>query len=226
MCGRFAQFSLPEALEAYFDVADGYDFPPPRYNIAPGSQILALRGGTHGRPNFVSLHWGLIPSWAKDRKFGYRTINARAETVAEKPSFRDAFKSRRCLIPADGFYEWKATPDGKQPYFIRLKDQSPMAFAGLWESWTDRETGEVVLSGTIIVTQANDLVRQIHDRMPVILGPGEFPAWLDPSAKAEPRLQGLLRPIDPAQLVIHPVDRRVGKPTNEDPSLILPLAAG
>lgn len=224
MCGRFAQFSLPEALEDYFEVADGFDLPPPRYNIAPGSQILAVRAGPDGRRVFTSLHWGLIPSWAKDRKLGYRTINARAETVAEKPSFRTAFKSRRCLIPADGFYEWQTTPSGKQPYFIRLADGEPLAFAGLWETWTDRESGEVVESGTIIVTQANALVGRIHDRMPVILDPRDFSAWLDPAIQTASKLQGLLRPLDPERLSMHAVDRRVGKPSNDDPSLILPLA--
>ncbi|MBK1725084.1 SOS response-associated peptidase [Thiocystis violacea] len=224
MCGRFAQFSLPEDLESYFDIPAGFDFPPPRYNVAPGTEMLAVRAGSDGRPAFVRLHWGLIPGWAKDRRLGYRTINARAETLAEKPAFRAAFQSRRCLIPADGFYEWKATPSGKQPYFIAHQEGRPLAFAGLWETWADRDTGEVVLSGTIIVTAANALIGQIHDRMPVILQPRDFQTWLDPTRKAVAELQELLRPCPVEQLNIHPVSTRVNRPVEDDPALIQPLS--
>ncbi|EXJ15371.1 SOS response-associated peptidase [Imhoffiella purpurea] len=223
MCGRFALFSHPEALAFDLEAEGGFDFPPPRFNIAPGSPILALRSAPDGRRSFANLHWGLIPSWAKDRRFGYRTINARAETLAEKPSFRDAFMKRRCLIPADGFYEWETTDSGKQPYFIRRAEAGLLAFAGLWGRWTDRETGEVVESATIVVTRANDLVGRIHDRMPVILDPDDFGIWLDPRSAPGPTLKGLLRPMASESLDMHPVDPRVGRSTHDDPGLIQPI---
>ncbi len=223
MCGRFAQFSSGEDLASLFAATPEDDALPPRYNIAPGSRIRALCRGGDGRRVLTAFHWGLIPSWAKDRKLGYSTINARAETVADKPAFRAAFRHRRCLILADGFYEWQATDTGKQPYYIRPKDDQPFAFAGLWEAWTDRATGEIIRSATIIVTTANDLMRPIHDRMPVILDAEDQGVWLDPSTTSRETLQALLRPWDPAAMTAYPVTRRVNRPTEDDPSLIAPL---
>ncbi|MBK1718674.1 SOS response-associated peptidase [Thiocystis violacea] len=223
MCGRFAQFRPGPELEAWFETTPEEHPLPSRYNIAPGSAIRAARLDGDGRRLLSALRWGLIPSWARDRNLGYRTINARAETVADKPTFRAAFRHRRCLIPADGFYEWQATDTGKQPYYIRRKDDQPLALAGLWEEWTDRASGETIHSGTIIVTDANALMRPIHDRMPVILAPEDHAFWLDPGTASRPALRALLRPCDPDALIAYPVSRRVNKATEDDPSLIEPL---
>ena len=152
------------------------------------------------------LRWGLIPHWAKEEKIGYRMINARAETVAEKPSFRVALRRRRCLIPATGFYEWKAVPGGKQPYNIQLVDGGLFAFAGLWERWQG-DAGQVVESCTIIVTEANKAISPIHDRMPVILDPSDYKSWLDPQLQDSASLQPLLRPCPPNRINSYPVSR-------------------
>lgn len=223
MCGRFALFSAATLLEAQFEAAFDAEAPAPRYNIAPGSPLLAVRMGPTGERTFVRLHWGLIPSWAKDRKIGFHTINARAETVAEKPAFRAAFRRRRCLIPADGFYEWSPTPNGKQPYFIGRVDRQPLAFAGLWEAWTDPVSGALLESATLLVTEANARVSPIHDRMPVILVPTDYSVWLDPTLNQPEPLQALLEPCDPALLCAYPVARRVNAATQEGPALIEPL---
>ncbi len=223
MCGRFAQYSSGEVLEASFGASLGAQTPAPRYNIAPGSALLAVRADPLGARSFTMLHWGLIPSWAKERKFGTRTINARAETVAEKPAFRAAFRRRRCLIPADGFYEWQATPTGKQPYFITRRDRLPMAFAGLWEVWTDSATGQEIASTTILVTAANALTRPIHDRMPVILSSADAGAWLDPTQAQPAPLIALLKAFDADSMQVYPVSRRVNVPTQDDATLIEPL---
>jgi putative SOS response-associated peptidase YedK len=164
------------------------------------------------------VRWGLIPFWAKDVKIGNRLINARAESVSVKPAFRAAWKQRRCLVPADAFYEWRRLEKRKQPYMVMLRDRGPFAFAGLWERW-EAPDGERIESCTIITTDANELVRQIHDRMPVILDPVDYALWLDPSAKPE-RLQPLLRPAVASALVAVPVSPRVNSPKNDDPSVI------
>src|SRR5262249_19686163 len=150
------------------------------------------------------LKWGLIPSWAKDAAIGYRMINARADTVAQKPSYRSAFRRRRCLLVADGFYEWQKTNDKKQPFFIGMKDESPFAFAGLWEHWENPE-GEPIESCTIITTEANDLVKEIHDRMPVILPPKNYPVWLDPEVQDPEKLQKLLAQYPAKEMRAYPV---------------------
>jgi putative SOS response-associated peptidase YedK len=168
----------------------------------------------------VGLRWGLIPSWAKDRKIGYRLIYARAETVAAKPSFRAAFEQRRCLIAADAFYEWPHTLHGKQPYLIRVRGGEPFAFAGLWEAWHDKATGERVESCTIIVGAANDLVRPIHDRMPIIVPPADFAAWLDPAVHEPAALLPLLKPYPAEEMDACAISARVNKPANEGPELI------
>jgi len=220
MCGRFGRWSADDRLSQLFR-AILREVPEPRYNVAPGMEVLAAcRSPAAGARELVGLRWGVIPSWAKDRKMGYRLINARAETVAEKPSFRAAFKQRRCLVAADAFYEWRQTPQGKQPYLIRLRGGEPFALAGLWETWHDKATGERVEFCTIIVGAANDLVRPIHDRMPVIVPPADFDAWLDPAVRDRAVLLPLLKPYHPDEMEAYAISSRVNKPANEGPELI------
>ncbi len=214
MCGRFALYSDPFTLARRFEA----DAPPelsPRYNVAPSQNIHIVRDEGEKR-HFALARWGLIPHWAKDIKIGYSTINARAETVASKPAFRSAFRHRRCLIPADGFYEWQTIPGSKvkQPWFIALRDREPMAFAGLWERWQSPE-GEELESCSIIVTEANEIMRPIHDRMPVILAPGDWDAWLEPDAKDAGGLQGLLKPYSAEGMAAWPVTTKVNSPRND-----------
>lgn len=220
MCGRFNLITDAQALVDFFELSNCLDVAP-RYNIAPSQDLLAVRQQDDRRMAGL-LHWGLIPHWSKDRKIGYKTINARAETVAEKPAFRSAFRRRRCLIPATGFFEWRTAESGKQPYNIVRRDGDLMAFAGLWESWTSQD-GERIDSCTIIVTEANDSVRPVHDRMPVILDPEKYPTWLDPAVQDPAELQSLLRPC-PAQLITaFPVSRSMGNPANNGPDCVRPL---
>ena len=217
MCGRFALARDPKQLARYFGAALPPDLPP-RYNVAPSQNIPILRQEEEGR-HFVMAHWGLVPSWAKDSKVGgYSTINARAETVATKPAFRAAFRQRRGIIPADGFYEWQALPNAKtkQPWFITLKNDEPLAFAGLWEDWTSPE-GEVLESCCIIVTTANDLMRPIHDRMPVILDPSNWETWLDPTNKDQTTLLALLQPYPAKAMMAWPVSTHVNNPRHDAP---------
>lgn len=214
MCGRFALYSDSFTLARRFEA----DAPPelsPRYNVAPSQNIPIVRDEGEKR-RFALARWGLIPSWAKDMKIGYSTINARAETVASKPAFRNAFRHRRCLIPADGFYEWQVIPGSKikQPWFIVLVDREPMAFAGLWERWRSPE-GEELESCSIIVTKANEIMRPIHDRMPVILAPCDWDAWLEPEAKDARGLQGLLKPYSTEGMAAWPVSTKVNSPRND-----------
>ena len=177
MCGRFAFYSPSEATAALFGASGSVDLKP-RYNIAPTQDIAAICLGTDGDRELKSLRWGLVPFWAKDPKIGNRMINARAETVAEKPSFRTAYRKRRCLVLADGFYEWHKEGSGKTPYFISLVDGSPFAFAGLWEHWQDKETDETLDSATIITTAANEFMTPLHHRMPITLDPARADLWM------------------------------------------------
>jgi putative SOS response-associated peptidase YedK len=169
------------------------------------------------------LRWGLIPSWADDPEIGSRMINARSETVAEKPSFRRAFKERRCLIPANGFYEWRKENGGKQPYYFRMKDGRPFAFAGLWESW-DRHGGGEIQSCTILTTDANDLVSEIHHRMPVILPQEDYELWLDSTLREPDQLLPLLAPYPTNDMEAYPVSRRVNNPSNNEPGCVESVA--
>ena len=224
MCGRFAQASSPEAIAELFhlpiEAAPAFR---PRYNLAPTQPALALRRHPHsGRKELIFLTWGLIPAWAKDPAMGSRLINARAETLAEKPAFRAAFRRRRCLIPADGFYEWRKTGAGKQPYFIARKDGRPMALAGLWEHWESPD-GSVIESFTIITTEPNELVSALHDRMPAILPEDAFELWLAPDADLNALRELLLTPYPAAMLKAWPVSGLVNSPANDDPGLIEPL---
>ena len=220
MCGRFALGRSPDDLREFFGLTEA---PPvsPRYNIAPSTPILAVRE-IDGQRRADPLHWSLIPYWAKEVKTGYTTINARAETVDTTPSFRKPFRQRRCLIPADGFYEWQAQEGGKakQPYFISRTDGAPMAFAGLWDRWEDRGSDEVIESCTIIVTFANKRLEPIHDRMPVLLDPEAFATWLDPENQDRDALKAMLRSYPGDALQAVPVSRRVNNPRNDDPGLV------
>ena len=220
MCGRYNLIEDARALVDFFILDNSLEMLP-RYNIAPSQDIPVVRQDREGR-ELSLLRWGLIPHWAKDHKIGYRMINARAETVAQKPSFRTAFRRRRCLIPATGFYEWKKVAGGKQPYNIRMKDGGLFAFAGLWERWKGGD-GNLVESCTIIVTDANDLVRPVHERMPVILDPADYGTWLDPGLQEPARLRPLLVPHPSAGMDLYPVSSRVGSPANDDSELVRPL---
>ncbi|HEX6384082.1 MAG TPA: SOS response-associated peptidase [Anaerolineae bacterium] len=221
MCGRFTLTASGETLAEAFDLPD---VPPvaPRYNIAPTQPIVAVRlSPNSGKREFTFFHWGLIPSWSKDVKIGSRLINARSETVTEKPSFRSAFKRRRCLIPATGFFEWQRQGNKKQPMYIQVKDSQVFAFAGLWETWYGADGSEID-SCTILTTEPNDLVRDIHNRMPVIIEPVDYSMWLDPGANPEDGLH-LLRPYPADQMLALPVSPVVNNPNNDTPECIAPL---
>ncbi len=221
MCGRYTLKTPIDVLAEYFEVEENPPSLTPSYNIAPTQEVATVVEEDEKRKLEV-FRWGLIPSWAKDPSIGNKMINARAETVSEKPSFRSAFKKRRCLIVADGFYEWQKTDSGKQPYHFRMRDSSPFAFAGLWETW-DKE-GEEIRSCSIITTDANDLMGEIHHRMPVILHPENYGVWLDQGFDEKEALIDLLRPYPPEEMEAYAVSRRVNRPANNEPSVIEPAA--
>lgn len=223
MCGRFARRSTREVLADWFGV-DLEDLPPfpASYNVAPQSvQPVVRQNPETGAKEFALLRWGLVPSWAKDAKIGYSTINARAEEAANKPAFRDALRKRRCLVPADAFYEWaKRDAKTKQPFAFGLKSGAPFALAGLWERWRPKE-GEPLETFTILTTDANELVEPAHNRMPVILEPKDYSRWLEPAAPERLPVD-LLRPLPAEQMVSWPVSDRVGNVRNDDPDLLEP----
>ena len=197
MCGRYTLKAGGRELSDLFGLSEEPEIEP-RYNIAPTQQIPVVieeeaNGEANGGRTLEIMHWGLIPSWAKDPSIGARMINARAETVSEKPSYRSAFKKRRCLIVADGFYEWKRTDDGKQPYYLRLAGGGPFGFAGLWESWS-MDSGDEMRSATIITTEPNEVAAEVHNRMPVILPPDLYDVWLDPDNDDREELLSVLAP--------------------------------
>lgn len=220
MCGRFAFYSPTEAVSRLFGTASGADLPP-SYNIAPTQDAPVVRGVAGDGREFVTLRWGLVPFWAKDAKIGNRMINARSETVAGKPAFRQAFRKRRCLILADGFYEWQKTPAGKTPWYISLASGGPFAMAGLWESWRGGEYDDdrPLQTCTIITTSPNELMAQLHNRMPAILLDDAVDRWLDPASDPAD-LSGLLAPIPAHRLAAAQVSRRVNSPANDDADLI------
>lgn len=221
MCGRFALYTDPMTLARRLK-AEAQSGLAPRYNVAPSQNIPVVRQEKEGR-RFALARWGLVPSWAKDINLGYSTINARAETVASKPAFRSAFRHRRCLIPADGYMEWQAQAGSKrkQPWYITLKSREPMAFAGLWEHWTSPE-GEGLESCCVIVTEANDLMRPIHDRMPVLLDPETWDPWLEPEAHDPSSLVALLKPYPAEAMTAWPIGARVNSPKNDSPECLEP----
>jgi putative SOS response-associated peptidase YedK len=248
MCGRFVQASSPELLVARFGVdelaATGHE---PSYNVAPRATVYAVRDRAedNGRRRYLSdLRWGLIPSWAKDPKVGDRMINARAESLADKPAYERAFRRHRCLVPAEGFYEWQRRGSRKQPMFIHRRDGEPMAFAGLWAAWRDRDEGgladsrrtagagdgdnqksadpdgEWLRSCVIVTTNANDALAPLHDRMPVVLEERDWDRWLDPDSGDVDALTQLLRPASDDLLVAYPVGTAVNSADNDGPELV------
>ena len=220
MCGRYTLASPTERLAEEFGVDASSIELAPNYNVAPTQKVAAvLEEG--GQRRLEVLRWGLIPPWADDPGIGSRMINARSETAPGKPSFRRAFRERRCLIPADGFYEWQRTNGAKQPYYIHMEDGRPFAFAGLWESWSKGE-GEI-RTCTILTTGANALVGEVHDRMPVILAHDAYDVWLDPASERD-ELTGLLAPYPEDEMETYPVSRFVNSPSNNDPRCIEPAA--
>jgi putative SOS response-associated peptidase YedK len=223
MCGRFTLSTSPQKLTELLPLFDIPDLAP-RYNIAPTQPVAAARiVPGPDRREVALLRWGLVPSWAEDPSIGNRMINARAETVAEKPSFRAAFRKRRCLILADGFYEWQKVGGKKQPFFIHLRDSEPFAFAGLWEHW--ERDDQSLETCTILTTAANELVRPLHERMPVILAPEAFDRWLDPANQTAAGLAELLRSYSAEAMALYPVDTRVNNPRNDEPACIMPMAS-
>lgn len=222
MCGRFTLTVDPSDLkEAFYWVNFGSADFTPRYNIAPTQGVPVITNNGENKLDFYT--WGLVPFWAKDPSIGSRMINARAETINEKPFFRNAFKHRRCLILADGFFEWQKLPDGKTkiPTYIHLKDGKPFAFAGLWEDWHSPD-GSQILSTTIITTQPNELVKPIHNRMPVILPEDGYETWLTPGEVDTRTLVPLLIPFDADHMDAYPVSRLVNNPRNDSPDCIRP----
>ncbi len=223
MCGRYSLTTPLEAVRQLFDFPERPNLAV-RVNIAPSQAVAAVRLGAEeaGERHFVWLRWGLIPSWAKEPGIGNRMINARAETIAEKPAFRAAFRRRRCLIPADGFYEWKTEQGRKQPYRIALESGAPFAFAGLWERWEGSGEEGPVESCTIITTEANARLKAIHHRMPVILAPNAYEPWLDPATPGA-EAQALLGPAPSEWFTAFRVSPKINSPANDDPALIEPL---
>lgn len=221
MCGRFA-LSIPIShIVKEFYIDEIFSDQPVRYNIAPGQQVAAIIN-SNGRRIISDYEWGLIPSWAKDRALSYRLINARAETIGQKPSFKNSFHHKRCLIPASGFFEWKKEGANKKPYFIRLKSQDVFLFAGLYDSWTSPENQELKTC-TIITTQANKSIAPIHDRMPVILSQDKSDVWLDEKAEVH-RLHALLVPCQQEEIELYEVSSLVNSPKIDDAQCIIPVS--
>jgi putative SOS response-associated peptidase YedK len=227
MCGRYV---TPGQAEIERDWYYGWPKNSPErdivhinYNAAPTQRLPVFRLHGERGPELVLLRWGLIPSWAKDAAIGARIINARGETVAEKPAFRGAFKRRRCLVPMKGFYEWKKTASGKVPHYVHLMNADSFVVAGLYEYWPGKEGAEPVESYTIITTDANEMMVKLHDRMPVILAEKNHVAWLDPKNEKAEALQAMLKPYPPEKMRAYPVSTRVNSPKNDDPELLSPV---
>lgn len=221
MCGRFVLRASPQNLQTLFDLQQVPQVEP-RYNIAPTQPVLAVRANPHGGLREATyLNWGLIPFWAKDPKIGSRMINARSETAAQKPSFRAAFKYRRCIVPVDGFFEWRKEKAGKQPYLIGMESGEVFGIAGLWERW--EQEGSVVESCTLLTVEANQMMAPLHHRMPVILDPQDYDEWLDPIIqKADPLLH-LMRPFDGAPMRATPVSKLVNNYRNDELACVEPI---
>jgi len=220
MCGRFVQATPSAVIAEIFGLGEVPELAP-RYNIAP-TQTAAVVRWRGGRRELAMLRWGLVPSWAKDPSMGARLINARGETLASKPAFRSALRTRRCVIPATGFYEWQKTAAGKKPYFFYLASGLPMALAGLWEAWQPPE-GPLWETFAIVTTQANARLAPIHDRMPAILDREAVERWLDPTVQDADELLGLLAPAPDSWIACHPVSRAVNNPQHDAPDCIAPL---
>lgn len=221
MCGRITFRTEPKLVAELFNISELPLFEP-RYNVAPTQEVLAVRTSPKGGREAVFLKWGLIPFWSKDKSFASKAINARAETLREKPAFREAYKKRRCLIAADGFFEWKKVGKRKEPYLFELSQKRPFAFAGLWERWSDQT--EVIESCTIITTTANDLVRPLHERMPVILNPESYATWLGESNTTD--LSGLLAPYPTDAMQTTQVSSVVNSVAHDSPDCVRPVGTG
>lgn len=216
MCGRYTLAAGPEFIAEYFQIDGPIPEFQPSWNITPGGDIPVICELPGNGRSCSLMHWGLIPHWAKEPDSKYKMINAKAETLKQRPAYRDAYKHRRCLIPANGFYEWQATPQGKQPYYIHRRDEGLLAFAGLWEYW---EGEHLINSCTIITTKANPLLQTIHDRMPVILTEPDYAAWLNPRNTDTHLLDPLVRPCNSELLDMYPVSTAVNNPAHDGPEL-------
>ena len=234
MCGRFARFSPAHIFRMLFELEEFLDLEP-QYNIAPGQEIHAVRGivirdnqqrnattTTSFSKEVAPFQWGLIPFWSKDPKIGVKMINARSETITEKPAYREPLKKHRCLIPIDGFYEWQKRKDGKQPYFIRMNDKKPFALGGIWDKWTSPQ-GKIVESCSILTTTPNDIVKSIHNRMPVIIDPKDFDLWLDPTIKEPEEIKHLFTPYKASAMEAYPITNFVNSPKNQGEKCITEL---
>jgi putative SOS response-associated peptidase YedK len=221
MCGRFAFYSPHESVVRLFGLGPDAPEVEPRWNIAPTQYVPAVRADEAGRRTLSLLYWGLVPGWAKEKAIGARMINARAETLAEKPSFRNAYRRRRCLVLADGYYEWQRSGALKQPHYIRLASGEPFAMAGLWERWRDPQSGSPLESCTIVTTTPAASIAHLHDRMPVILSPESHGIWLAPDREQSEVIDRLLGPTG-LDLAASPVSRQVNNARNEGPGLVEP----
>lgn len=219
MCGRFAQKSPANKIKKQFKVEE---VPPlvERYNVAPTQSVLVVR--EPGERETAFLKWGLVPRWAKDPSIGNKLINARAETVTEKPSFREAFSRRRCLIPMEGFFEWSRRGDRKRPFYFHMKDGEPFAVAGLWEVWEG--VGGLLETCTLLTTEANEILAPYHDRMPVILRPEDYDLWLDADVRRSESLLSLLRPYSGEAMSTYAVSPAVNSPSNDSARCVEPVA--
>lgn len=226
MCGRFLRRTPAKEIERIFRTAGAPPDAPPRFNLAPASPVLCVRfNPADGLRHLGLLHWGLIPLWAKERAIGTKLINARSETLTEKPSFREAFEERRCLIPADGFYEWRKTPGGKQPFAILPAEGSEpplFAFAGLWERWRDPASREIVRSCTIVTGSANEMMRPIHERMPAILDARDWATWLGEVPASRGELHALLKPFPAERMRAYAIGTRVNSAAFDHETILEP----
>ena len=222
MCGRFAFYSPAEAIVHLFGVSE-VPAMVPRYNLAPTQFVATIRQLPEDAPKVAMLRWGLIPSWARDATIGNRLINARGETVHSKPSFRHAFRKQRCLVLADGYFEWRTEDGGKQPYFIQMKSGKPFAMAGLWEAWDDGVSEGLLHTCTIVTTEPHEALEHLHARMPVIVPAHRQSDWLDPANQDTDALRDHIRTFDGNEMTWRPVSRAVGNPRNDDPSLVEPI---
>ena len=219
MCGRLALYTPAEDLAQWLDADMRLELTP-HYNLAPDQNLAGCRLDNDGRRELVALHWGLVPHWSKGPDSRYSMINARADTVEQKPAYREPFRHKRCLIPANGFFEWQRSEHGKQPYYFHLQQDTPLAFAGLWDRWQGED--RTINSATIIVTEANELMRPIHDRMPVILSPDQWQQWLDPDQSLDD-LKAMLRPYTGNDLTCYPVSKTVNNARNDRSELLQPV---
>jgi len=219
MCGRYVRKSSLPVIRDEFALTETSDVElAPRYNVCPGESVVAVVGGPHGR-TLANFRWGFVPAFARDLSTGPRAINARAETVADRPAFRDAFRRRRCLLVADGFFEWRREEGRKHPFLVRLRTGRPMGFAGIWERWVSRE-GSALATCAIVTCQANEVVAPIHDRMPVIVGPADRERWLDPALGDPELVRTVLVPYRAEEMEAYPVSRLVNSPRNDSPDCI------